>query len=411
MFLFRFVFASVAFVMVVYLLRHYVFTAIVLIFGRSSKSVLRSRGWEPSVSVVVPAHNEEAVIERLLERVVMFTYPKAKLQVIVVDDGSIDKTGEIVDGFAGKYSFVKAVHRHSATGKAAALNDALKYVIGEIVYFFDADYIPENDFVEKSNEAFRDSEVGLVQTKVRVYNEDKMVSKVVSLERFGGFRVNQLARDILGLVPQFGGTAGGVRSDLIRSVGGFDEGIFAEDTDFTFRVCFAGFKVRYLHGVESFEEAVDSWRGYWRQRRRWSRGHMQCAFKHVGALMKNSNLSLREKLDGFLLLNIYFVPVLVGLGWLLAALSLIFGYGLWAGNAALIVTLIYLFAGNVAPLSEIIVGAVLEGRFRLCFYVPVLLIAFVLNVFICTNSLFDLLMSKFCRKKLNWGKTIHKGSS
>jgi len=406
---FRLVFFSVASVMLVYLLRHYVFTAIVLIYGRYSKSALRRSKWEPSVSVVIPAHNEEAVIGRLLERVVEFTYPKMKLQVVVVDDGSVDQTGEIIDDFASKYPFVKAIHRRSATGKAAALNDALNYVTGEIVDFFDADYIPEYDFVEKSNEAFCDPEVGIVQTNVRVYNENKLVSKVVSLERLGGFRVNQLARDILGLVPQFGGTAGGVRRSLLQSVGGFDESVLAEDTDLTFRIRFAGFKVRYLLGLGSFEEAVDGWRGYWRQRSRWSRGHMQCAFKHVGPLMKNRNLTLREKLDGFLLLNIYFVPVLVGLGWLLAALSLIFGYGLWAGRAALIVTLIYLFAGNVAPLSEIIVGAILESRFRLCFYVPVLLIAFILNVFICTKSLFDLLVSKFCGKKLKWGKTVHKG--
>ena len=94
---------------------------------------------------------------------------------------------------------------------------------------------------------------------------------------------------------------------------------------------------------------------------------------------------------------------------LVAALSLIFGYGLWAGMATLIVTLIYLFAGNVAPLSEIIVGVILESRFRLCFYVPVLLISFILNVFICTKSLFDLLVSKFCGKTLKWVKTVHRG--
>jgi 1,2-diacylglycerol 3-beta-glucosyltransferase len=154
---------------------------------------------------------------------------------------------------------------------------------------------------------------------------------------------------------------------------------------------------------------VDGWRDYWRQRSRWSRGHMQCTFKHLESLMKNRNLTLREKLDVFLLLNMYFVPVLVGLGWLLACLSLILGYGLWAGMAALIATLIYLFAGNVAPLSEIIVGTVLENRFRLCFYVPVLLVAFILNMFICTKSLFDLLLSKFCGKPLKWIKTVHKG--
>ena len=410
MFLFSLMFSSVAFVMTVYLLRHYVFTAIVLIYGRSSKNVLRS-GWEPSVSVVVPAHNEEFVIGRLLERLVNVTYPKTKFQVIAVDDGSTDRTGEIIDDFASKYAFVKAIHRHSATGKAAALNVALKYVTGEIIHFFDADYIPENGFVEKSNEGFYDPDVGLVQTKIKVYNGDKIVSKTVSLERFGGYRVDQLARDILGLVPQFGGTAGAVRRNVIDLVGGFDEGILAEDTDFTFRVRLAGFKVRYLLRVESFEEAVDSLRGYWRQRKRWSRGHMQCAFKHVGTLIKNNDLGLREKLDCFLLLNIYFVPLLVGFGWLLAVFSFVFGYGLWAGNAALTVTLMYLFAGNVAPLSEIVVGAVLERRFRLCVYVPVVLMTFVLNVFICINSLFDILLAKLCGKKLKWGKTVHKGSS
>jgi cellulose synthase/poly-beta-1,6-N-acetylglucosamine synthase-like glycosyltransferase len=262
MILFRLVFFAVASVMLVYLLRHYVFTAIALIYGMHSKSAFKRSKWEPSVSVVVPAHNEEAVIGRLLEIVAKFTYAKNKLQVVVVDDVSVDQTGEIIDDFASKYPFVKAIHRRSATGKAAALNEALNYVTGEIGYFFDADYIPEYNFVEKSNEPFRDPEVGLVQTNVRVYNDDKLVSKVVSLERLGGFRVNQLARDILGLVPQFGGTAGGARCSLLRSVGGFDESVLAEDTDLTFRILFAGFKVRYLHGVGSFEEAVDGWRDY-----------------------------------------------------------------------------------------------------------------------------------------------------
>jgi len=186
--------------------------------------------------------------------------------------------------------------------------------------------------------------------------------------------------------------------------------VLAEDTDLTFRIYFAGFKVRYLLDVGSYEEALDGWRGYWRQRSRWSKGHMQCAFKHLGPLMKSKNLTLREKLDGFLLLNIYFVPVLVGLGWLLAGLCFILGYGLWTGRAALIVTLIYLFAGNVAPLSEVIVGAILEKRFRLCRYVPLLLIAFILNVFICTKSLIDLLIEKICEKPPpRWNKTVHKG--
>ena len=87
MFSFRLVFSLLAFVMVVYLLRHYIFTAIALIYGRASENAFKRDGdWEPNLSVVVPAHNEERVIGRLLERIDEFTYPKEKLQVVVVDD-------------------------------------------------------------------------------------------------------------------------------------------------------------------------------------------------------------------------------------------------------------------------------------------------------------------------------------
>lgn len=219
---FNWLLLHLAVVMIVYLIRHYVFAAIVLMYGRGSRRCLNGGGdCKPFVSVVVPAHNEEKVIERLLKRICEFTYPKERLQVLVVDDGSNDSTGKIIDEFAERYCFIKPLHRSSAVGKAAALNEALKYVSGEFVYFFDADYVPDVDCLENMNCAFSDLRVGAVQSHVRVLNLDKQVSKVVSLERVGGYRVDQLARDILGLVPQFGGTAGGVRRSLLEFLGGF----------------------------------------------------------------------------------------------------------------------------------------------------------------------------------------------
>lgn len=411
MFLFRLMLFSLASVMVVYLLRHYVFTAIILCFGRNSDNVVVGDS-EPMVSVVIPARDEERVIGRLLQRVAEFTYPKEKLCAVVVEDGSVDSTGKIIDEFARQYSFIRALHRQrsEAKGKPAALNEALKHVTGEFVYFFDADYVPERNILEKLNFAFSDLNVGAVQGRIKVLNDGKLVSRVVSLERMGGYRVDQLARDILGLIPQFGGTVGGVRCSLLQLLGGFDANILAEDTDLTFRVYLAGFKIRYVLSAESYEEAVEGWRHYWRQRYRWSRGHMQCAFKHLLPLMKSKNLTLREKLDGFLLLNVYFVPVLVGFGWLLGALSFLLGYGLWAGYTALLVTLIYLASGNIAPLSEVIVGAILDKRGRLCRYLPFMLFAFFLNVLVCTKALIDLLIEKTCgRPSAKWDKTVHKG--
>ena len=411
MFFIDLVFFPLAFVMIVYLIRHYVFTGIVLIYGRGVRRFSNGGGcFKPFVSVVVPARNEEKVVGRLLERICEFSYLKDKLQVIVVDDGSTDRTGKIVDEFAQRYGFIRVLHRKFAVGKAAALNEALQYVCGEFVYFFDADYVPDVDFVERMNCAFSDLRVGAVQGYIDVLNLGKRVSNVVFLERLGGYRVDQLARDILGLIPQFGGTSGGVRRCLLESFGGFDENVLAEDTDLTFRVCLAGYRVRYLLDVGSSEEAVDGWRGYWRQKRRWAKGHMQCAFKYFLPVLRSKSLSFGEKLDGLLLLLIYFVPVLIGLGWVLGALCFFFGHGLGGGKTAFVLTVVYFVSGNVAPLSEVIVGAVLERHRRFCKFLPLLFVAFVLNVFICTCALIEILVWRLRGKShLRWEKTIHNG--
>ncbi|MGQ9640635.1 MAG: glycosyltransferase [Candidatus Bathycorpusculaceae bacterium] len=411
MFFFNLLLFPLAFVMIVYLIRHYVFTGIVLLYGRESKRFLNGEGNCSSVvSVVVPAHNEEKVIGRLLSRICEFTYPKDKLQVIVVDDGSIDATGKIIDNYAQKYGFIIALHRKSDFGKAAALNDALKHARGEFVYFFDADYVPDVDFIERMNCAFYDLKVGAVQGYIDVLNLRKRVSNVVCLERLGGFRVDQLARDILGLVPQFGGTAGGVRRSVLEQLGGFDNYVLAEDTDLTFRVCLAGYRVRYLLDIGSCEEAVEGWLSYWRQRSRWAKGHMQCAFKHFLPVLRSKSLSFREKLDGLLLLFVYFVPVLIGLGWFLGFLRFMLGYGLEGGRTVLVLTVVYFVSGNVAPLCEVIVGAVLDGRWLLCRFIPLLFVAFFLNVFICTKAFIEILFWRLCGKsRLRWDKTVHKG--
>jgi len=382
----------------------------VLLYGRNSRNYFNGGGNRKFfVSVVVPAHNEEEVLGRLLKRICEFTYPKDRLQVIVVDDGSTDGTGEIIEEFARNYSFIKPLHRSLALGKAAALNEAFKHATGQFVYFFDADYVPDVDFVENMNSAFSDVKVGIVQSNIRVLNAGKCVQKVVALERAGGYRVDQLARDILELIPQFGGTAGGIRRSLLDSLGGFDENILAEDTDLTFRVYLAGYKIRYLWDVDSYEEAVEDWMAYWQQRKRWAKGHIQCAFKHFLPLLRSKNLSFRQKLDGLLLLNVYFVPVLVGLGWLFGGMFFLLGYGLGAGSTTLILTLIYFVSGNVAPLTEVIVGAILEKRWRLCKYIPLLFIAFILNVFVCSKALVEVIVWMLRgRRRLKWDKTVHK---
>jgi len=188
--------------------------------------------------------------------------------------------------------------------------------------------------------------------------------------------------------------------------------MLTEDTDLTFRAYLAGYKIRYVNEAECYEESVETWKKYWHQRYRWARGHMQVAFKNLWPLITSQNLSLRERIDGFLLLNIYFMPLLVTLAWLLGAIS----YSLHSSEPATFYwfipsIFIYSSMGSFAPFFEVGIGAYLDGRERICRLIPLLLLAFLFNVIICTKAFFDLCISKLMRNKnLNWGKTFHNGS-
>ena len=400
-----------------YLIRHYLFTLAALYHKKETPpSCSNKTVYEPTISIMIPARNEEQVIERILQRMTELTYPKEKIEVIVIDDASTDRTGEKAKLFAKNYSFIRLVQRdltEGGRGKPEALNCGLKHVCGEIIYCFDADYYPQRDIFEKLTACFIDPKVGAVQGRVTVLNElDSLVTRLVALERTGGYRVDQFARNELGLIAQFGGTVGGFRRSLIEALGGWNPDMLAEDTDLTFRIYLAGFKVKYVNDADCYEEAVDNWRSYWRQRSRWAKGHMQCAFRHVWPVMRSKNMRLREKVDGFLLLNIYFVPLFAVLAWILgAALFLLQPLG-WMNILWMAVPIsFYSSVGNFAPFFEVGIGAYLDGRNRICWLIPLLLLTFMLNILICTKALIDLCISKITGKKRHtWSKTVHNGN-
>jgi len=138
---------------------------------------------------------------------------------------------------------------------------------------------------------------------------------------------------------------------------------------------------------------------------------MQCAFKHLWPLVKSRNLRLREKIDGFFLLNVYFVPILVGLAWVLGAI--LFLIHPFPGIRVLWVSVpisVYSAVGNFAPFFEVGIGAYLDGRVRIYWLIPLLFLTFMFNMLICTKALIDLCVSKISGKRQHsWTKTLHNG--
>jgi len=395
--------------------RHYVFSFAAIKHRSENGHVGQCGVFQPSVSIIIPARNEEKVIGRLLQRLVELKYPKSKLEAIVVNDQSTDRTGEIAEFYAyTNPSLIKVVHRKvGGVGKAAVLNEGLQYAVGEVVGFFDADYVPAIDILDNVAPNFLDPSVGAIQGRISVLNQrQSWVSRIVALERLGGYRVNQYARDLFGLVPQFAGTVGFVRRDLLLALGGFNTDTLAEDTDLTFRIILAGFQIKYVNYAESSEEAVKGWRRYWRQRKRWAKGHMQCAFRYIWPLMKSRKIPLKQKADGFLLLNIYFLPILVIFSWILRlAVWILKLPTLIPFEIAFVSGIFFVLHGNLAPFVEVIAGAFCDRRWKLFSLTWLLLLSYVVNMFICLVAFLDLLSCRItCKNPNNWHKTMHDGA-
>jgi len=382
-------------VMLTYTTRHYKF-----FWNRMFEKQRRGRddlagSYKPSVSILIPAHNEEKVLHSILDRFVESDYPKenGNFEVIVIDDQSTDQSGTIADSYAATYPFVKVVHRNedSDRGKPEALNTGLPFASNEIVLCFDSDYQPPKDCVQRLVAPFSDVEVGAVMGRVVPMNApESYLTRLMDLERSGGYQVDQQARYNLDLLPQFGGTVGGFRRSALKAVGGWDPKMLAEDTDLTYQVFLRGWKVGYVNFAECYEEAVSSWDQKQKQLRRWAIGHNQCLFKHFSKTLTTPVLNWKQKLDGILLLGVYVAPVLMLLGWILGIISYLFEAPWWSPFfPALLFTLSYNNVGNFAVFNEVGGSVFLDKRGRSIWLLPLAFFNFFAYVLICATAFFD----------------------
>ena len=216
---------AILLVMVIYTIRH-VWFAVNRLFFRHGMNYTDLAGFHlPSVSVLVPMHNEERVAADIIEALLDSDYPHdpSIFEIIPIDDHSNDRTFEIVDAYARQYPCIKPYHRQGgARGKAEALKAATAMAKGEILILFDADYIPGKSLLKFLLAPFADPEVGAVMGRVVPQNVGaSLLTRLLDLERAGGYQIDQQARYNLGLIAQYGGTAGGVRRAALDSIGGW----------------------------------------------------------------------------------------------------------------------------------------------------------------------------------------------
>ena len=366
-------------VLLLYAIRHY-FLVFARLRLRRPRDVMELTGfYMPSVSVLVPMHNEEKVAADLLEALVAVDYDRDRLEVIAIDDRSEDATGRIIDEYAARYPFIKALHReHGNGGKAGALKRATERAMGEVVLLFDADYVPGRSMLKQLVAPFCDPEVGAVMGRVVPHNTgSSLLAAMLSLERAAGYQIGQQARFNLGLTPQFGGTVGGVRLAALKAAGGWNAESLTEDTDLTFRMVAQGWKVAYVNRAECYEEVPESWEVRKRQIARWAIGHTDCFHRLSAAVLRSQWLSGTEKLDAVFVLACYLTAPVLVLGWL-ASLILFFSpeNQLAPALAVALAFTGYQIFGNQATFFELGAAALLDGKGRSVLLIPLNLFNF-----------------------------------
>ncbi|MBM3461085.1 MAG: glycosyltransferase family 2 protein [Armatimonadetes bacterium] len=298
------------------------------------KPALKNDCYRPFVSVLIPARNEEDVIEATVRSVCAMQYRKngkPHFEVLVIDDASSDQTPYILARLEQEFPMLRTVRRYAdrkVSGKSAVLNEGLRGATGEIIAVFDADTRVEPNFLVKTVACLYDPQVGGVQGRVRIYNSDHNALTAVQEDEFSVFaHLVQLGKDALNGLTALGGNGQLTRRAALEACGGWNEMSTTEDLDLTLQMLLRGYSVRYCGEAVLWQEAVPTWRALLRQRIRWTEGFIKCFFDY-GFPVLFGRIPLFKKWDALFSL----LRVLLPLWMLVAYLSI--GTSMLAGMSA-----------------------------------------------------------------------------
>ncbi|MGA7558930.1 MAG: glycosyltransferase [Terriglobales bacterium] len=247
--------------------------------------------YRPQVAVLIPAYNEEKVIERTIQGALDSDYPN--LRVIVIDDGSKDRTLEITRrAFAAEEAAGRVLILTKPNGgKAEALNFGLEHIgDAELFVGIDADTIIAPDAIARMVPHFLNPKVAAVAGNAKVGNRVNLWTRWQALEYITSQNFERRALNTMGAVSVVPGAIGAWRTELVREAGGYHVDTVAEDADLTMALLRNGYRVEYEDMALAFTEAPTSANALMRQRFRWSFGILQSVFKHKGVFARKGAL-------------------------------------------------------------------------------------------------------------------------
>jgi cellulose synthase/poly-beta-1,6-N-acetylglucosamine synthase-like glycosyltransferase len=281
----------------------------------------------PTCSLLIPAHNEEKVIARTLEAMLALRYPRERLRIIVINDGSSDATKAIVERFASADSRVEVFdvpQGEGGRGKSRALNFALERVSSDLLAVYDADNTPDSDSLHYLvGELMRDSGLGAALGKFRTVNKDAtLLTRFINIETLSFQSMLQAGRWQMHHIATLPGTNYVMWTHLIRDLGGWDEEALTEDSELSIRIIQRGYKIKFIPYAITYEQEPQSWKVWIRQRMRWVRGNNYVLGKFFKQIpqFKNKRLAF-DVLYTLALYYVFFFAIVVSDGLFIVSVA------------------------------------------------------------------------------------------
>ncbi len=263
----------------------------------------------PIITIQLPVYNELYVMERLLDNIALLEYPPEKLEIQVLDDStdeSFKTTAQHISRLRENGLDITHISREDRSGfKAGALKEGLKIAKGEFIAIFDADFLPEPDWLQRTVPYFIDRNIGVVQTRWGHINRNySLLTKIQAFALDAHFTLEQVGRNSKGHFINFNGTAGIWRKQCIIDAGNWEGDTLTEDLDLSYRAQLKNWKFKYLENVETPAELPVVISAARSQQFRWNKGGAENFQKMSRRVVHSKSMSTKNKLHGILhLLN------------------------------------------------------------------------------------------------------------
>ena len=381
---------------------------------KQKKIIPFEEGEEPFISIFIPAHNEEYTIESTIRSVCACEYEKdgePNFELIVVNDGSTDSTGEILAGLKNELPQLKIVTRHpprSGKGKGFVLNDALALSRGDIIGVFDADTQVKTDFLSTIVK-YLNGEVDGVQSRVKMFNKNENFLARMQHVEFASFGNTLIAKDNLDRTGFLGGNGQFVKKQAIIESGRWDGFAVTEDLNLAIKIILNGGKIRYCGECAVYQEAVTEWKAFFRQRVRWAIGNFETLFVYLPQILR-SRISIAKKFNVIEHISFYSFNLLIFFGFIVSIINVISWFlfhnvtiiRMEAPFIVGILSVISFFPGIILALSRDKPG--IQEFFKD-------LIKYYVYCFHLIPLFFLTMMEMMTRKERKWAKTEHKGGN